>query len=114
MLCWSHWLRGLLPATLNNLNELRKAIMATQAELIQTLKDVSAQQKKSAGEIQAVQKSVDDLKAKIVDLEAAVAAGGSPSQDLTDAVADVKAQAQVVDDLIPDAPTPVTVPAPTP
>lgn len=79
--------------------------MATQAEQAQTLRDVLAQLQKTAGEIATVQSSVDALKARIVELEAIIASGGDASQELIDAVAAVKAQAQVVDDEIPDAPT---------
>ena len=61
---------------------------------------------KTAGEIQALQASSNTLQATIATLEAELAAAqaaGTPSQALVDAVAAVKAQAQVVDDLIPDA-----------
>ena len=78
--------------------------MATQKELADSLNAVLAQQKKTAEEIKSVQASVDTLNAKIVQLEAIIAAGGEASQELTDAVAAVKAQAQVVDELIPDLP----------
>lgn len=80
--------------------------MATQSELAADLKAVLAQQQKTAGEITAVQKSVDDLKAQIVVLEGQINAGGTVTQELIDAVAAVKTQAQVVDDLIPDVPPP--------
>lgn len=81
--------------------------MATQKALADDLKLVHAQQQKTAEEIKAVQASVDTLKEKIVELEAVIA-GGEADQELTDAVAAVKAQAQTVDDLIPDLPTPPT------
>lgn len=41
---------------------------------------------------------------KIIDLENAAGAADTP-QSVLDAIADVKAQAQIVDDLVPDAPT---------
>jgi chromosome segregation ATPase len=98
-----HW--GL--ATKTDLQEMEKRIMATQAEAAQTLRDVVVQLKKSDGEIKTVQASVDTLNKKIADLEAVISAGGDASQELIDAVAAVKAQAQVVDDEIPD---PVVIP----
>ena len=88
---------------LHNIEHQLKHIMATQTELAADLKAVLAQQQKTAGEITAVQASVDTLKARIVDLEGQIAAGGTVSQELVDAVAAVKAQAQIVDDLNPDA-----------
>lgn len=80
--------------------------MATQSDLTADLKAVLAQQKKTAGEIAAVQEGVDTLKTQVADLEAQIAAGGNVTPELMRAVSDVKAQAQVVDDLIPDVPTP--------
>lgn len=82
--------------------------MATQAELAADLELVLAQQVKTAGEVAAVQESVTDLQAQVEELEALIegGAGGEVSQELIDAVAAVKAQAQIVDDLIPDVVTP--------
>ena len=71
---------------------MEKRLMATQQELAAQLRDVLAQQKKTSTEITSVQASVDTLNAKIVELEAVIAAGGEASQELTDAVAAVKAQ----------------------
>lgn len=85
-------------------------IMATQAELAADLRAVRAQQEKTGGEIATLQGSVDTLNAKIVSLEALLAAGGVVTQELIDAVAAVKEQAQIVDDQIPD----VVPPPPTP
>lgn len=112
MLCWSHWLRGLRPATLNDLNDLRKTIMATQAEQAQILRTAVDQLKKSAGEIAVVQTETNTLKTRVAELEAIVAAGGDASPELVAAVQAVKDQSQVVDDAIPDPP--VVPPAPTP
>jgi peptidoglycan hydrolase CwlO-like protein len=95
---------------LHHIEQTLKNIMATQAELAADLKAVLAQQQKTAGEIAAVQASVDTLKAQIVDLEGQIATGGTVSQELVDAVAAVKAQAQIVDDLIPDVATPPPAP----
>ena len=79
-------------------------VMASQSEQAQILRDVYAQQQKTAGEIATLQGSVDTLNTRIAELETAVTAGGDASQELIDAVAAVKQQAQVVDDQIPDAP----------
>lgn len=78
--------------------------MATEKQLADDLKGVLEQQKKTAAEIQSVQASVDSLNTKIAELEAIIAGGGEASQELTDAVAAVKVQAQLVDSLIPDLP----------
>jgi len=91
-------------ATKHDLEQMEKRIMATQAELVAKLNATLEQQKKSAVEIQAVQASVDDLKKKIADLQAIIDAGGTVTPELVDAVNAVANQAQVVDDLIPDAP----------
>lgn len=95
-------------AILTAIAQLKEMLMATSAELTADLKLVLAQQQKTVAEIQSVQTAVNTLNAKIVELEAIIAAGGEGiSQELTDAVAEVKAQAQVVDDQIPDLPTPL-------
>lgn len=91
-------------AILIRLAEMERKIMATQAELAADLRAVRAQQEKTATEIAALQEAQNVAINKITELEALVAAGGTVTQELVDAVAAVKAQAQVVDDLIPDAP----------
>jgi hypothetical protein len=83
--------------------------MATQAELAADLRAVRSQQEKTAAEIVAVQEAQTLALAKIAELEALISAGSIVSQELIDAVAAVKAQAQVVDDLIPDAVVPPPV-----
>jgi len=95
---------------LDRIAQLETKLMATQAELAADLKLVSAQQKKTGDEIKALQASMNVLKDKITDLEEVIANGGGATTELTDAVAEVKAQAQVVDDLIPDPVTPPPVP----
>lgn len=70
--------------------------MATQAELAQQLRDITAQNEKSRVEILQ----------KIADLEAALAAAGSTTPEVDEAVAALKASVQTDDDLNPDAPTP--------
>lgn len=89
--------------------------MATQAQLAADLRDVLAQQQKTSGEIkqqtediQTLQASTDTLKQRVAELEAVIIAGGEASAELTDAVARVKIQSQVIDDQIPD---PISPPA---
>lgn len=91
---------------LKRMEEMENKIMATQAELTADLKSVTAQLKKLDGDTKALQTSVDTANAKIVELEALVAAGGTIGQELIDAVAEVKAAVQVVDDNVPEVPTP--------
>ena len=95
---------------LKALNRKVDRIMATQAEITKTLKDVLAQQQKTAGEIAGLQTATNDLKQKITDLEKVIA-DGTVTPELEEAVAAVKAQAQVVDDAIPDVPVEPTDPA---
>ena len=78
------------------LNKVDK-LMATQAELAASLDLVSAQVTKIAAESSATL-------AKVADLEAALAAAGNTSPEVDAALAALKAQVQVVDDLVPDAP----------
>lgn len=100
--CMSH----LLPATKHDMQQLTKYIMATQKELAAELVGVLSQQKKTSGEIAVVQASVDTLKEKIAELESIIAGAANADPELVDAVAAVKAQAQVIDDQIPDLPVP--------
>jgi hypothetical protein len=92
--------------TVNSLSRKVEKIMSSQTEQAQILREVLAQQKKTAGEIATLQDSVTTLNTKIAELEAIIAAGGEASAELVAAVADVKAQAQLVDDQIPDVPAP--------
>ncbi len=71
----------------------QKIIMATQAELAQQLRDITAQNEKARVEILA----------KIAALEAALAAAGQTTAEVDAAVADLKASVQTDDDLNPDA-----------
>ena len=78
------------------LNKVDK-LMATQAELAASLDLVSVQINKIASESSATL-------AKVADLEAALAAAGNTSPAVDAALAALKAQVQIVDDLVPDAP----------
>lgn len=75
---------------------------STQKELIADLALVNEKQLKTAGEIATLSAGSDALAARVKELEAVVANGGEVTQELIDAVAAVKNQAQIVDDLIPD------------
>lgn len=102
---------------LDRLTQMENRIMASNAELTADLKLVLAQQVKTAQEIADVQTAQNVAIQKIVELEEVIAAGVTPSQELVDAVAAVKTQAQIVDDLIPDVgtpPTPVIIPPTNP
>ena len=83
------------------------AIMKTQAELVEDLKAVAAQQLKTATEISALKDASAVLQQKIANLETALQNAGNATPELEAAVAAVKAQAQTNDDLIPDLPPPV-------
>jgi hypothetical protein len=72
-------------------------IMATQNELAADLATVKAAVAKIGSETTTTLQ-------KVADLEAALAAGGMTSPAVDAALADLKAQVQAVDDLIPDAP----------
>lgn len=91
---------------LNGMDRKLDKIMATQADLAADLRAVRAQQEKTAAEIAAVQAAQTVALEKITELEAVIAAGVAPTPELVEAVAAVKAQAQIVDDLIPDLTVP--------
>jgi hypothetical protein len=103
---------GWLPVEPTHRKQLKllRQIMATQADIINDLKETKARQLKTAGEIAALQVTATALNSKIVELEAIIAQGGTISQELADIVAEVKGLAVTVDEQIPDLP----VPEPTP
>lgn len=76
-------------------------IMLTQEQLVQGLNEVSAQVSKIKGESSATLQKVSDL-------EAALNNQGNVSPAVEDAFNALKAQVQVVDDLIADTNTPDT------
>jgi len=82
---------------INELNNQLKTIIMGQASITQDIKTVTAQLVKIGAE------STITLQ-KVADLEVALGNQDNASQELTDAVAALKTQAQVVDDLTPDAP----------
>lgn len=71
--------------------------MASNAELTADLQKVSAQVQKISGETSTTLQKVSDL-------EAALAAVGTTSPEVDQALTDLKTQVQLVDDLIQDAP----------
>jgi hypothetical protein len=75
-------------------------IMATQAEIAQGLKAVTAQLNKAKAEIVA----------KVAALEQAIGDAGSSTPEVDQALADLKGAAQSLDDLNPDAPVDVPTP----
>lgn len=91
-------------ATKRDLERWIADMAKTQAEIAQTLTQVVEQQKKTVTEIQTLQTETNTLKDKIVALEKVIADGPEVTPELEAAVEAVKAQAQVVDDAIPDAP----------
>lgn len=75
-------------------------IMATVAELTKQINDVTT-------ELAKVQGETTTLLTKISDLQAVINSGNFPvPPELQTAVDALTAQAKVVDDLVPDAPTP--------
>lgn len=83
--------------------------MATNAELVQGMSDLGAQVQKIGAETSTTLQKVSDL-------EAAIAGAGGVDPSVQAAFEALKAQVQVVDDLIPDAPvvTPEEPTIPTP
>lgn len=78
--------------------------MATQAEIAADLRISNTQLRKLIADTAGLQPAVDALKAQIVELEALVAAGGTVTQELIDAVAETKTLTQAVDDNVPELP----------
>lgn len=86
---------------------LKEFIVTSTSEALAKLDKVLAQQQKTATEIDSVQTEVTALKAQIADLQAVIAAGNdSVSPELAAKIDAIAAQAQLVDDKIPDVPAP--------
>jgi hypothetical protein len=75
------------------LTEKTKIILMTQAEELQLLRDLKAQNEKAKAEILA----------KIQALEDAIANGGATTPEIDAALADLKTSIQSTDDIVPDA-----------
>lgn len=91
-------------AILAAIAKLESTIMATQAEQAAILRTLVSQVTTVRTEVQGVQTAVNEAKAKIVELEAIIAAGSDASPELVEAVAAVKEAVQFVDDEIPNLP----------
>jgi hypothetical protein len=88
-------------------NKTTEENYGSQAEVVQDLQNIRNQLVKIGGETVSLQTNIDTLNVRIRELEDLLANAEVP-QAIVDAVAAVKAQAQVVDDSVPDVPTPPT------
>ncbi len=80
------------------LNEIKELIMSTQAEVTELLNAATTQLQKIGAESAATLQ-------KVLDLEAVIASmGTNVTPELQAAVDALRAQVQLVDDLVPDAP----------
>lgn len=86
-----------LAAVLTRILKALERIMTTQTELAQQLAGITTQLDKIATESSATLQ-------KVADLEAALANSGNVTPELQAAFDALKAQVQIVDDLVPDAP----------
>lgn len=87
-----------LMALFVSLNRKADRIIMTQDELVVQLKADSAKIIKIGTETRSLLDKVQALLDQI--------ANGEVKQEVTDAAADVQSQLNIVDDLVPDAPTP--------
>ena len=83
---------------LTALNEIKELIMATEAEITGLLTAATAQLQKIATESAATLQKVTDLETIIASM------GTNVTPELQAAVDALRAQVQLVDDLVPDAP----------
>jgi hypothetical protein len=83
-------------ALLHSLHRKVNLIMATQAELAADLRSVTTQVAKIGVE-------TGNTLARVVELEALLSSTGATTPEVDEAVAALKAQAQLTDDLVPDA-----------
>lgn len=96
-------------ATLHDLKQMEKRIMATQAEVITVLTSARDSLKQVNLDVADASVKLGELKNKITELEAAIA-NGVVGQELADIAAEVKTLAGAADEALPN---PVVVP-PTP
>lgn len=82
---------------LHAINHKVDLIMATQVQHAEELRQVTAKIVKIGTE------TAKTLQ-RVIDLEALLAAGGDTSEEVNEAVAALKVQAQLTDDLTPDSP----------
>jgi ABC-type transporter Mla subunit MlaD len=81
---------------LRAIHKLQELVTMNHAELLAGLNTVTTQLVKANGEIQA----------KLAALQAAVDAADNVPQPIVDALAALTADAQALDDIVPDAPAP--------
>lgn len=89
-----------------DLKKLLEQIIMTQKEAAEALQLAVKQLNKLDGDTKVLQTSVDTANARIVELEAVIAAGDEASPELIAAVQAVKDAVQIVDDNVPEVPTP--------
>lgn len=94
-----------------DLHQLEHKIMATQKEIADQLTALNGVLQAIGTEVTKVSAETDQSLQKIVDLTAAINAGGAASQEVVDALAavttsvtNIKTGLQALDDKIPDAP----------
>lgn len=86
---------------LNEINERQKQMAMTQQELTDGLKKIQS----TVGKVAAEQsKRFDDLSKEIKDLKDLIAAGGTITPEIEQAVVDTQAALDALDNTIPDAP----------
>jgi hypothetical protein len=95
---WCFMLR-LIPATKQDMREMEKRLMATQAEALEQVKALTETINKVSGETAATLQKVTELQA-IID----AGNGGDISDELQTAINEAVAAAKKADDLVPDAP----------
>ncbi len=88
--CFFHYLKllFLLPVKVHQMAQ-------TQAELAKELKAVTSQ-------VEKIGMETGKTLQKVIDLEAIIAAGGNVTPEVNEALAGLKTQAQLTDDMIPD------------
>jgi hypothetical protein len=97
----------LLNPLITRIDSLRRIIEMNQHELAQELVNVTEKVNKIGTETTALLGKVDEL-------QAAIEQAGNVTPEVQTALDALKAQAQTVDDLVPDATAPAPAPAPTP
>lgn len=90
---------------LDNIERKLNKIIMTQAELVTQLNTITAQVAKIGVE-------TGNTLQQVIDLKALLAAGGTVTPEVIDAVTALQAQAQKTDDLVPDAPATPSAKAP--
>ena len=87
-----------------NVEHTLHRILLTQEAIMATQKDAAEQLKAIGDKLDKIAVEENKLQASIATLTTAVEAGGNVTPELQAAIDDVKAKAQVLDDIVPDAP----------